>query len=66
MLIKSILVHFTNPFFNSQTVTLFHLEVEAACSSSCRAVSWLFNGHTAHSYNTSTGETLASRGNTAS
>ncbi len=26
MLIKTILVHLTKPFFNSQTVTFFHLE----------------------------------------
>ncbi len=64
MLIKSILVHLTNPFFNSWTVTIFHLE--AACSSSCHAFSRVVKGRTALLYNTSTGVTLASRGNSTS
>jgi hypothetical protein len=37
MLMKSILVHLTNPFFNFRTETFFHLE--AACSSSCCVIS---------------------------
>jgi hypothetical protein len=64
MLIKSILMLSSNPFLNYGTVSFFHLA--ELCSSSCCAVSRVIKWHVALLYDTSTGVTLMSRGNSAS